>query len=242
MAHHTPPKWHPGVHQSRYQRSARPQRGRQPPPGQPRPAGSRLGAAGASKRRRSPADHRRSCGPVIATPARPPCDRPARGSRFPAHPAHATRTAARRGVRAGGRCAPAAAGNGRYRPGQPFSAGPRWHHRRAVAAARWHRHLRERAKQGWSVQGDASARLGWRGGSCRWRATTVTAVPVCMRAAARRPGAARAPRGGASVTGGEVVGGAGAVRGEAREVGHRAGALGVALERLTATCEATQAL
>ena len=44
------------------------------------------------------------------------------------------------------------------------------------------------------------------------------------------------------MAGGEAGGGAGGVGGEAREVGHRAAAVGAALEPHDGTCEATTVL
>ena len=110
--------------------------------------------------------------------------------------------------------------------------------RRAVAAARRHRHLWERAER-YRVRRGRRKRgvwVAWR----RLRRGAATAPTVNVRVQARAV-AARAPLGAAVAAGGEVGGGAAGGGGEAGEVGRRARAAAGRLEPRSGTCDVRKA-
>ena len=161
--HHAPPKRHRIVHQIRHRRSARSRRGRQPPPGHPRPAGpprSRTTVQTAWISSRPPARPRAGPREARETILRPAQGRPRPPSAICACHAHQhTQWRPRR--------RPTRALGDRWRPLRRLSATtspPAVPGCRAVAAARWHRHLRERSERGCISR----ARRG-RGNSGAWR-------------------------------------------------------------------------
>ena len=232
VTHHRSLKWFTGVHQSRNQRSAWPQRGRQPTPGHRQADGSRLGAAGAFRKRRSPADHCTAAQPVIARLVWPFCDPRTADRCRPAPSTRAMDTSARGGALIGGQHAHAATVGGRY------GASPQ-------LAAILHRPLAAcwRQRDCINTCGNESKETA----SAESYAGVAIARPAAAVAAAasRDGGHKQAFRhlrplsahlaGGASEPDREDGGGADGDGSEAGEVGDRAAAVGDALEQRNGT-------
>ena len=109
-----------------------------------------------------------------------------------------------------------------------------------MAAARRHRHLRERDEQCWVSRGRCAAwGWGWRGGNCGAKQRPLQ--PVQCECGATR--ALRAHLGRrALAANGEVGGGADRGGGEANEVGRHVGAVRGGLVPLRGSCEARRVL